>query len=80
MVGRGLLEDFLAVNANGRSRGVVIAWSETVFTKVSYRMGQFSVAIKVKRHSNDLEVVVVSIYGPTNVKRAELWGVTRGSD
>ena len=53
MVGRGFLEGFLVVNANGRSRRVVVAWNETVFTKVDARIGQFSMTIKLKRQSND---------------------------
>ena len=50
MVGRGFLEGFLAVNANGRSGGVVIAWNKMVFAKVASRMGQFLVVVKLKRH------------------------------
>ena len=41
MVGRGLLEDFLAVNANKRSGGVIVTWKVAVFTKVDAKMGQF---------------------------------------
>ena len=75
MVGRRFLEGFLAVNANKRSGGLVVAWNETLFTKVYTRMGQFSVAVKLKRQSNDLEVVVVLINVPTNARRRpELWG------
>ena len=51
----------------------MVAWNETVCTKVDSKTGQFSVAVKLKRHSNKLEVVVVSVYGPTNIRRAELW-------
>ena len=55
--------------------GVVVAWNKILFTKVASRMGQFLVAVKLTRHSNDLEMIVVSIYGPTNVRRkTELWG------
>ena len=51
------------------------ASNETMFAKVASRMGQFSVTIKLQRHSDDSHVVVVSIYSPKNVKRkAELWG------
>ena len=49
MVGRGFLEGFLEVNANGCLGGVIVTWNETVFTKVDTRMGQFSVAIKFKK-------------------------------
>ena len=75
MVGHGVLEGFLAVNANGRSGGVVIAWNEMVSTKVASRMGQFSVAVKLQRNSDDLEMIVLSINDPTYVRRrTELWG------
>ena len=75
MVGRGFLEGFPAVNINGQSTGVVVAWNEMLFTKVDSRMGQFSMAVKLKRHSDELQVVVVSIYGPALVRRrAKLWG------
>ena len=74
MVGHGFLEGFLAVNAYGRSVGVVVAWNKMVFTKVASKMGQFSVAVKLKRHNDDLEMVGVLIYGLVNVKRrTELW-------
>ena len=74
MIGRGFLESFLEINANRQSRGVTVTWNETVFTNVDARMGQFSVAVKLKRQSDDLEIVVVSIYGPTNAKRrGDLW-------
>ena len=68
-VGRGFLEGFLVVNANGCSGGVVVAWNNMMFCKVDSRMGQFSTAVKLKRRSNNLKVVVVSIYGLTNVKQ-----------
>ena len=75
MVGQGFLEDFRAVNVIGRSGGVVVAWNKTVFTKVDSKTGKFLVAVKIKRQSDELEVVVISVYGPTNVRRrAELWG------
>ena len=61
MVGRGFLEGFQVVNANGQSGGVVVAWNETMFTKVYARMGQSLVTVKLNRQSDDLEVVVVSI-------------------
>ena len=35
MVGHGFLEGFLAVNINGRSGGVVVAWKEMMFAKVA---------------------------------------------
>ena len=69
MVGQGFLEGFLAVNVIGRSHRVVTVWNKTVFTKVDFRMGPFLVAIKLKRHNDKLEVVVISVYGPTNVRR-----------
>ena len=59
MVGRGFLEGFLAVHANGQSRAVIVAWNKMVLTTVDARMGQFSVAIKLKRQSDDFEIVVV---------------------
>ena len=52
----------------------MVAWNETVFTEIDSKMGQFSVAVELKRHSVELEVVVVTVFGPTNVRRAELWG------
>ena len=53
----------------------MVTWNESAFTKVDSRMGQFSKAVKLKRHSNELEEVVISVYGPTNVRRrTELWG------
>ena len=45
-----------------------------VFAKVASGMWQFSVVVKLKRDSDDLEMVVVSIYGPKYAKRSELWG------
>ena len=69
MVGRGFLEDFLAVNANGRSGRVIVAWNETLFTKVNAKMRQFSVAVELKRQSDDLEIVMIVIYGPTNPRK-----------
>ena len=68
-VGRGFLEDYLAVNANGRSRRVIVTWNKTVFTKVDARMRQFSVAVELKRQSDDLEIVMILIYGPTNPRK-----------
>ena len=68
MVGRGFLEGFLAVNANGQFEGIVVTWNETVLTEVDTRMG-----VKLTRQSDDFDVVMVSIYGPANAKRrAEL--------
>ena len=72
-VGQDFLEGFLVANANGHSGGVVTAWNDMVFSKVDSRMGQFSAAVKLKRHSNNLEVVMVSIYGPANFTQTELW-------
>ena len=54
IVEQGFLVGFLAVIANGGSRGVVFAWNEIVFSKVDSKMRQFSAAVKLKRQSDDL--------------------------
>ena len=79
MVGHGFLEDFLAVNINGRSGGVVVAWNEMMFAKVTSWMGQFSMTVKLKRHSDNLEMVVVSIYGSKCQEEDRVMGGTRRS-
>ena len=48
-IGRCFLDGFLAVNAVGRSRGVVVAWNEAVFSRVDAWTGQFSAVVKLKR-------------------------------
>ena len=60
-------------------RGVIVAWNEMVSTQVDARIGQFSVAFKLKRQRDDLEIVMVSIFGPPNARRrGDLWGGTNG--
>ena len=41
-----------------------------VLAKVNARMGQFSMTVKLKGQNDDLEVVVISIYSPENVRRS----------
>ena len=40
-----------------------------VFINMDVRMGQFLVVVKLNRQSDDVEIVFVSIYGPTNARR-----------
>ena len=73
LVGRGFLEGFLAVNAIGRSGGVVITWNEAIFSKKDTGIGQFSSVVKLRLLEDSLEMAVVSVYGSTNAMRKELW-------
>ena len=63
--GQGFLEGFLAVNGVGQSRGLVVAWNETMFSKDLWK-GRFVVTVKLKRHRDDLAWVLVSVYGPVS--------------
>ena len=74
MVGRDALEGFLAVNANGRSGGLLIAWNEGLYQKVESWSGQFIKAVKLTRKIDGIEMVVASVYGPVNAALREgLW-------
>ena len=74
MVGRDILEGYHAVNATGRSGGVLIAWNEGLYDKEDLWDGQFVAAVKLSRRSDGLEVVVTSVYGPVYANRWErLW-------
>ena len=74
VVGRDLLEGYHAVNATGRSGGIVIAWNEGVYDKEDMWEGQFVVAVKLSRRSDGLKVVVASVYGPVYAnRRGRLW-------
>ena len=62
------------MNAVGHSEGVVIAWNEVVFSRVDAWTDQFSAVAKLKWQTDDLEIVVVSAYGPVNpTNRKHLW-------
>ena len=52
----------------------MVAWNETVFSKMGPKVGQFLAAIILKRQSDDFEVVIISVYGLTKAtRRNELW-------
>ena len=73
-VGRGFLDGFLVVNAVGHSMVVVVAWNETMFSRVDAWMGHLSVMAKLKWLTDDFEIVVASTYSPMNAtKRKDLW-------
>lgn len=74
-VGRGQLDGYVAINAIGRSGGVIIAWNETLFAKVEEWKGAHVVATKLARLTDGWEWMVASVYGPTiPTRREELWG------
>ena len=58
VVGRDFLDGYHAVNATGRSGGVLIAWNEGLYDKEDMWDGQFMVAVKLSRRSDVLKVVV----------------------
>ena len=71
----GFLEGFLAVNANGPSEEVVVAWNETVLSKVDSKTWQFSMEVKLKRQSDDFDVIMILICDQANImRRTKLWG------
>ena len=64
----------MALEAVGRSRGVVVAWNEFLFAKVNQRVRRSVVAVKLAQLDNRWQWVVVSTYGPTSPSlREELW-------
>ena len=46
MLGHSHLEGYEALEAVGRSRGVVVVWNEFLFAKVNQRVGRYVVAVK----------------------------------
>ena len=73
-VGRGFLDEYLVITAVGRSGGVIIVWSEAMFTRVDAWTGQFSVGVKLKRRADAFEMVVALAFGLANAtKRNDLW-------
>ena len=74
VVGGDFLEGYHAVKATGRSGGVLIAWNEGLYEKKEVWEGQFVVAAKLARRSDDLKIVVASVYGPVYAnRRGRLW-------
>ena len=53
VVGRGHLEGYIALEAVGRSGGVLETWNKTLFAKVDHRAGRHVVAVQLSRHSDD---------------------------
>ena len=55
-------------------QGIVVTWDEAVFSRVDTWVGQFSAVAKLKRQTDDFEIVVVSAYGPTNATKRKVNG------
>ena len=64
----------VAIEASGRSGGILLAWKEEIFDHLSTWRGLHVAAAHLKSRRDGTPFVVASVYGPTHPgRREELW-------
>ena len=64
----------VAIEASGRSGGILLAWKEELFDLLRTWRGRHAAATCLKSRRDGTVLAVASVYGPTNSsKREELW-------
>ena len=64
----------VAIEASGRSGGILLAWKEDMFDPLSTWRGRHVAAAHLKSQRDGTPFVVASVYGPTHPgRREELW-------
>ena len=79
MVECGFLESCTAVNAEGHSGGLPVAWNEAIFASEETCSGRFSATVELKQQGNGAETVFIPVYGPRNSMLCQsLWAELQG--
>ena len=64
----------VAIEASGRSGGILLAWKEEIFVYLSTWRGRHVAAAHLRSRRDGTPFVVASVYGPTHPgRREELW-------
>ena len=72
--GWGSWSAHVAMDAYGRSGGILLAWNEDLFDHLSTRRGRHVAAARLKSLRDGTSFAVASVYGPTHSgRREELW-------
>ena len=73
-LGWGSRAAHVAIEASGRSGGILLAWKEEIFDHLSTWRGLHVAAAHLKSRRNGTPFVVASVYDPTHPgRREELW-------
>ena len=73
-LGWGGSDTYVSVDASRRSGGILLAWKTSLFDWEEMWRGRHIVAARLTHRADGRNLVVASVYGPTNVSnRVELW-------
>ena len=73
-LGLGSVEAHVAIDASGRSGGIILAWKEDQFDRSCTWTGRHVAAARLVNRRDDFSAMVASAYGPAApTLQSELW-------